>query len=502
MLGLDAADPVLVDRWIDDGSLPHLGTLKKGGSYARLGTSAMHLAGSPWPTFYTGQPPCHHGIYHDFQWRHEGMEYARPQSDWLPATPFWRSLGDGPRVVAYDVPMTLNCEGATGVEVTGWASHDSLGPPATHPPELIAEIKQRFGEWLVSPEAFGRSPVGELLALRDELLENTRRSAELSKWLLQRPWDLGIAVFSALHRGGHRLWDRSSIEGEVGDDEGETFDRALRELYVACDKAVGELVAVAGDATMIVFALHGMMANTTRIDLLDEMLVRALRGPEASTGRRSITRRLGEAMPLGLRRFLTRSIPVGLRNRLMTMWSTGGTKWSSTEAFTLRADVQGYVRVNLQGREPQGIVPPGDLDAVCDRITEGLCSFRDAASGDPIVEEVRRTRDLFENGPQADRLPDLVVRWKETPAAVHHALVSDRLGRIERATPGRIPNGRSGNHRSQGWLIARGPGIPAGATLEREAHILDLAPTALDLLGAESAVPLAGKPIPLEQEGN
>jgi len=147
-------------------------------------------------------------------------------------------------------------------------------------------------------------------------------------------------------------------------------------------------------------------------------------------------------------------------------------------------------------------VPPGDLDAVCDRITEGLCSFRDAASGDPIVEEVRRTRDLFENGPQADRLPDLVVRWKETPAAVHHALVSDRLGRIERATPGRIPNGRSGNHRSQGWLIARGPGIPAGATLEREAHILDLAPTALDLLGAESAVPLAGKPIPLEQEGN
>jgi predicted AlkP superfamily phosphohydrolase/phosphomutase len=502
MIGLDAADPVLVDRWIDDGSLPHLGALKTGGVHGRLQTSATHLAGSPWPTFYTGQPPCHHGIYHDFQWRHEQMKYARPHFDWLPASPFWRSLDSGVKVVAYDVPMTLNCAGATGIEVTGWASHDSLGPPATHPPKLITEIKKRFGGWLVTPEAFGRSSVSELLALRDELQENTRRSLELATWLLQRPWDLGIVVFSALHRGGHRLWDRSSIEGNVGNDEGQAFDRALRELYIACDRAVGELVSLAGEATVIVFSLHGMMVNTTRVDLLDEMLARALHGPEGRVGKRGFTRRLGEAVPLGLRRLLTRSVPDGLRNLMMTLWSTGGTKWNATEAFTLRADLQGYVRVNLQGREPRGTVPPGDFDALCDRITEGLCSFRDASSGESIVEEVRRTRDLFKNGPRSDRLPDLVVRWKETPAAVHHALVSDRLGRIERATPGRIPNGRSGNHRSEGLLIARGPGVPAGTKLEHGADILDLAPTALDLLGLEPTNRLIGKTIPLEERGD
>ena len=100
MVGLDAADPVLVERWIEDGTVLHLAALRRSGAYGRLSSSARYLAGSPWPTFYTGQPPSHHGIYHDYQWRHEAMAYARPSSQWLSATPFWRSLPEDVRVVA------------------------------------------------------------------------------------------------------------------------------------------------------------------------------------------------------------------------------------------------------------------------------------------------------------------------------------------------------------------------------------------------------------------
>lgn len=499
LIGLDAADPILVNRWIDEGSLPHLSVLKKDGLYARLQTSAKYLAGSPWPTFYTAQPPDHHGIYHDFQWRHETMAYARPHSQWLPVKPFWRKLDTNLQVVAYDVPMTMDCQGSTGIEVTGWASHDHLGPPATHPDELIHEIKQRFGVWPASPEAFGRSSLDELLALREELLENTRRSLELSTWLLQRPWDLGIVVFSALHRGGHRLWDRSSLTASIDGKSGEEFDRALRELYEACDRAVGQLVDLAGDATVMVFSLHGMMVNTARTDLLDEMLARTLGGPEVSAGSRSLVRRFGEAIPLSWRRALTRSVPNALRDRMMTMWSTGGTDWKSTEAFTLRADLQGYIRINMRGREVLGVVSPGEYEALCDQIAEGLCSFRDADTGDPVVERVARASGVFDGGPRTHRLPDLIVQWQETPAAVHRALVSDRLGYIARETPSQIPNGRSGNHRSEGLLIARGGGIAAGAIIERPTDILDLAPTVLDQLGLEPDSSMAGKPIPLQQ---
>jgi predicted AlkP superfamily phosphohydrolase/phosphomutase len=496
MLGLDAADPLLIERWTEDGTLPHLARLKQAGTYGRLESSARWLAGSPWPTFYTGQPPSHHGIYHDFQWRHETMEYARPSWDWLQSLPFWRQLATPLDVLSFDVPMLLGCQAARGFEVSGWASHDALAPPASHPPELLGEIRRRFGEWPVGQEEYGRSSVGELLVLHRQLVEATDRSTRLACWMLEKPWDLAVVVFGALHRGGHRLWDRSSIAGPVAEGDGEAFDGALRDLYRACDRAVGDLVAAAGDASIMVFSVHGMMANTARFDLLDGMLARLLHGAQAPPPGPGLLRRLGETMPLSWRRAATRAVPERLRNRLVTRWATGGVDWADTPAFTLRADLQGYVRVNLESREPQGIVPAADLGSFCDRIAEGLYSFRDADTGEPVVADIRRaTSGLFPDGPHSDRLPDLVVAWPDSPGASHRAVVSPVHGRVERGTPGRIPNGRSGNHRPQGFLIARGPGFPAGGQLAPDAHILDLAPTALDILGASPAEPLAGTPL-------
>jgi predicted AlkP superfamily phosphohydrolase/phosphomutase len=496
MLGLDAADPLLIERWTEDGTLPHLARLRQAGAYGRLESSARWLAGSPWPTFYTGQPPSQHGIYHDFQWRHENMEYARPSWDWLQCVPFWRKIVSPLQVLTFDVPMLLGCQAARGFEVSGWASHDALAPPASHPPELLHEIRRQFGEWPVGQEEYGRSSVRELLAVHRQLVEATDRSARLACWMLEKPWDLAVIVFGALHRGGHRLWDRSSIAGPVDEADGQTFDGALRDLYRACDRAVGEVVAAASGASVMAFSVHGMMANTARFDLLDGMLARVVHGADAAPSRRGLLRRLGEAVPLAWRRAATRAVPERLRDRLVTRWTTGGVDWSSTSAFTLRADLQGYVRVNLEGREPHGIVPAADLGPLCDRIAEGLSSFRDADTGEPVVADIRQaTSGLFPDGPRRDRLPDLVVAWPDSPGASHRAVVSPVHGRVDRQTPGRIPNGRSGNHRPQGFLIATGPGFPAGGQLGAGAHILDLAPTALEILGATPAEPLFGTPL-------
>jgi predicted AlkP superfamily phosphohydrolase/phosphomutase len=497
MIALDAADPVLIERWTSDGTLPHLAALRRAGVSGRLSTSARYLAGSPWPTFYTSQPPSRHGLYHDFQWRHETMAFAAPGRDWVSASPFWRHLGADVPVIAYDVPMSLGVEPFNGIEISGWAAHDKLAPPASHPAELIAEIKRKFGEWHIGPEQYGPPPVTELVELRDQLREGIRHSADLALWLLERPWNLAIVAFGALHRGGHRLFDRSSIRGPVTETQGDSFDRGLRDLYVACDAALGRLVAAAPDAAVIAFSVHGMMANTSRADLLDEMLARVLAGKTDARVRQGALRRLGERIPVEWRRAVTSRIPTAFRNRLVTMWSAGGMPWERTRAFALRADLQGYIRVNLQGRERRGIVPPGPaFESLCDQITDGLLSFRDSATGQPVIAAVERTVRLYPDGERRDCLPDLVVRWSDTPAKDHVALDSPRLGRVARSTPGRIPNGRSGNHRGEGFLIARGAGIAAGTRLSPGADILDLAPTAVRMLGTRAAVPLAGRVLP------
>ncbi len=493
LIGLDAADVELVEHWISDGTLPNLAELRRAGTWGRLSTSAKHLTGSPWPTFYTGRPPSDHGIYHDFQWRHERMEFAAPATDWLPVRPFWRGLDSDVFVLVHDVPMTPGTEPFHGVEVTGWGSHDKLVPPCTHPPYLLEQIRRRYGDSPIKPDEYGRASLASLRHLHQQLLDVTQRSAELSGWLLQLPWNLAIVAFGALHRGGHRFWNRSSVEGAVPETLAGWYDGALRELYVAADRAVGSLVAAASDAAIFVFSLHGMMVNTARVDLLDGMLARLLRGPETVPPRRSLLRRAGEAIPLPLRRALTNRVPGPLKNRLMTRWTTGGVDWASTRAFALRADLNGYIRINLSGREARGIVALDQFEDLCDQIRQGLLSFGDAMTGDSLIEEVRRATEVFPAGSAMDRLPDLIVRWKETSGAPHLAVESARFGRVPRATPGRIPNGRSGNHRPAGFLIARGPGIPAGGRLQSDADILDLAPTVVRRLGTRTSVPLAGK---------
>jgi predicted AlkP superfamily phosphohydrolase/phosphomutase len=493
LIGLDAADADLVEGWTDDGTLPNLAALRQAGTWGRLSTAAKYLTGAPWPTFYTGRPPSEHGIYHDFQWRHERMEFAAPATDWLPVRPFWRALNGNASAVVHDVPMTPGTEPFRGVEVTGWGSHDKLVPPDSHPPGLLDEIRKEYGESPIRTDEYGRASLSHLRQLHAELVDLTRRSAQLAAWLLQRPWDLGIVVFGALHRGGHRFWDRSSVDGEIPDELAEWYDCALRELYRTADRAVGDLAAAAPDASVFVFALHGMTVNSARVDFLDDMLSRVIHGPDAVQPRAGLLRRVGEAMPLTLRRTLTNSVPRVLKNRIMTRWTTGGVQWDRTPAFTLRADLNGYIRLNLRGREPKGVVPPEEADGLCARIADGLLTFRDAATGAPLIEEVCRTTDVFPRGDRLDRLPDLIVRWHPTSGAPHEAVSSPRFGRIGRATPGRIPNGRSGNHAPQGFLIASGPRIAAGGRLEAGADILDIAPTALNRLGMRTEVPLAGK---------
>jgi predicted AlkP superfamily phosphohydrolase/phosphomutase len=493
LIGLDAADPVLVDRWIQNGSLPTLGWLKNSGTYGRLDTSAKYLTGSPWPTFYTGQLPCQHGIYEAFQWRHEKMDFAIPTYDWIPATPFWRHLEKDLAVITYDVPMVQGCQAAKGIEICGWAGHDNLVPLEVHPPALLAGVKSRFGSWPMARETFGPSSLDELLGLKENLLENIKRSTDLAIWLLQHPWNLAVIVFGALHRGGHRLWDQTSLKENIPARKGNIFDRALKDLYIACDDAVGQLIAAAPEAAIMVFSLHGMMKNTSRIDLLDNMLARVLSSKKDSSVETSLLRRLAEASPNAWRRYLTQHMPDRYRNQLMTLWMTGRVDWKNTRAFPLRADLQGYIRMNMQGREPKGIVPPGGVyDELCVRISTGLKSFLDSSNGRAVIEEVCRPDEVFGIGPRRDRLPDLIIRWQDTPAGEHSRIESEHYGWIQRKTS-YVPNGRSGNHRPEGFFIACGRGIPAGAQLQEKAHIVDLAPTILRYLGTQTSLPLCGK---------
>ena len=114
------------------------------------------------------------------------------------------------------------------------------------------------------------------------------------------------------------------------------------------------------------------------------------------------------------------------------------------------SDHHGQIRLNLRGRERDGIVDPSEADELCGRIAEGLLSFRDEGGG-ACVSAVDRAESIVGSGAPALRLlPDLLVRWGETPSARLRAVESPRFGRIERTGSG---SGRAGGHTDDAFAI-------------------------------------------------
>jgi len=272
---------------------------------------------------------------------------------------------------------------------------------------------------------------------------------------------------------------------------------ALRDVYIACDAAIGQVIQQAGpDANIIMFSLHGMGPNASRTDVMPEMLSRIL-ADKASAGeplrKPRLSDRLRALIPNEFRSRVKARLPYWIQDKLTLYWRTGDIDWSTTRAFAAFGDLDGYIRINLRGREAQGIVAPGEeYQRLCQQIADGLKTFVDEDSGEPLVESVAMTDEIFPHGAQRALIPDMIVHWTPGSAYRHRRIVSPRYGAIPWPTPGRHPQGRGGNHRPAGFVLACGDAFEPGGRIER-ADILDLAPTVYELLGLPVPVSFRGQ---------
>ena len=148
------------------------------------------------------------------------------------------------------------------------------------------------------------------------------------------------------------------------------------------------------------------------------------------------------------------------------------------------------MRLNLRGRERDGIVPPGEADALLDEMAEGLRTFVDL-DGAPAVEAVDRVADQFGTGARAHQLPDLIVRWTPRPATRIEGVRSERYGTVLRHGVG---SGRSGNHtEGDAWALVV-PGASRLVDPGRPPRLEDVAATAAALAGADTSG-MAGAPL-------
>lgn len=399
MIGLDAMDSGLVDRWMREGAMPCLAALNDRGVVKVL--TSPHGSGDDglWASFQYGVPLGEHGRYHWTIPRPNGTLFMAHERD-ANRRPFWLDLGDrGLRTAVLDIPKCAKPQPLNGIHLADWLVHGRyFDPPRSQPDELAAEIVARFGSaphsrCSYNQEAFDDTEITDVVSnLRTSA---SRKRAAGLHYLNAEAWDLFLIGFKEAHCGSHALWN-------FVDEQHASYDAArnfrlgepLKSIFTDLDAAVGDLIAAAGhDAEVVVFSTIDMKSNGTLNHLMPGVV---------DNINRYLGGRFCEMLPYN--------------------------------------DNHGALRIIAQG---------ADGERIAAVIANLLRELVDAESGVQVVRSI--LRPAVENkGMMARTLPDLLLAC--SPNCNPRAIKSPSLGLIASDVRGIRP----GNHADGGFLIAAG----------------------------------------------
>jgi predicted AlkP superfamily phosphohydrolase/phosphomutase len=515
VIGLDAAEWTLIEPLMASGELPHLARLRETAAFCRL-RQTTPLTEQPWASFLTGGPAPLTALRFDPDAR-KSFELGAPR-----VQPFYARL-PGLRTIVIDVPRMTLAYAVDGAQITGWGGHHLGYPRASRPHGVLSEIERDVGphpafRWFHEFRWYHRF---DLERYTDRLVAGALRRIEVLHWLTARvpDWDLCLSVASEAHSAGEILWHGIDQQHPLQRcTDGAAARRLLCRVYSALDTVVGRLVReLPQDAVLVVCSLHGMQRNDLDKPsaLLPELLARLfagqrlLDGPDPEVWRRagcppvepqrSFAGRLRDhvrhqalvrvpRLVAASRRFRRPAIEqepetdrgpdeigeydtpvdrhVACRYRLL---------WPRMKAFAVPTFTHGRVRINLRGRERDGVVEPEAYGAVCDEVEAAVHACRNPRTGRSVVDDIVRLGD-------EDPSADLLIVWKDCADALEHP----GAGLI-----GPVLYGRTGSHSTRGFAFIAGPGIPPCDLGERPA--VDLTPTIVALLGHEPPAGIQGR---------
>jgi len=491
VIGLDGATFDLIHPWAYAGDLPNLAKLMAEGVHGPLESTIPPVTAPAWATFATGKNPGKHGVF-DFI-RPRGGEFDMVNATSIRAPTLWRILSEADRTVGVmNVPVTYPPQAVNGFVIAGMLS--PVGGTFTYPADLLNRYVGHLKPYRIAPHVQYK-PGNETEFAADLLDLVERRGAYALQLIADFPSDFLMFHFQGTDILQHALWkfiDPAHPDHNL--QAAARFGPALRQVYQYIDAYIGQMLDhLTDDTTTIVMSDHGFgplqYVVNLNLFLLEKGLLQLKRGAwtRLKTGlfRAGIT-------PASIWHLIERTglqnyvwhISKSTRNKIVGRFlSFEDVDWSRTRAYSIGHI--GQIFINLKGREPEGIIESGaEYESVRQQVVVALRDLRHPDTGQPLVDKVI-PGDQVAHGPYAHHSPDLhiVMDGYRTIAFPLFATDSRIVTRQIR--------GDSGCHRLHGILIASGPEIRKGQTVEN-AHIMDLAPTILHLMEL---------PVPADMDG-
>ncbi|MGI9318799.1 MAG: alkaline phosphatase family protein [bacterium] len=498
IIGLDSADQNLIRAWIDDGSLPTFKKLTQTSAWGDSRNPTGMVAGTVWPTFYTGTMPGRTGRFRGTtQFLSGTYEHGSIDFEQFSFQPFWNVLArNGKKSFIVDAPYAFLSEEPEVTQILDWCTHSPWldGTSESNPADLASKTKKQFGTDPVGKCDFAvLDTLKDFAKFRDGLVNRVRQKTDMTlKAISESDCDLFFNVFSETHCAGHQLWlthdsTHPQYDSELVDYLG---GNAMKQVYQAIDGAVAEILdAVDENTAVMVFCSHGMGPAYTGTNLLDDILMRIERRPTPKKRQRfaSILVALWRRAPQFIRTHLT-----PLQKKLwpkMKATLVQPNKKDRKFFEIIINDASGGIRLNVKGREPEGIVEDGkEYDEICEMLRKELSAVINPDTGKPLINRILKTRDLYP-GEHVDCLPDIMVEWNREGQI--YTAESETIGKVDQKFV--FANHRTGDHtEDDGLFFLHAPGVQAGYCGEHS--VADLPPTITALFGC-SFEDIDGKPI-------
>src|SRR6476659_6783539 len=359
VLGLDCAAPEIV---FGDERLVNLRRLMDLGVYGRLESVVPPITVPAWMCMSTSQDPGSLGVY-GFRNRtdhsYDKLGFANSAS--IKALAMWDQLArEGKRSIIMGWPPNYPPRKINGISIGCFLTPDTTKNDFTYPPAFKGKINELVGEYPVDVKNF-RTDRKDWL--KDEIFKMSEKHWKVVHWLLkEQEWDYFHYVDIGLDRMHHGFWNYFD-EKHVLFEPGNPYQNAIPEYYLWLDEQIGKALELLDqDTVVLVVSDHGAQRLDGGI-AMNEWLIRE-----------------------GL--LVLNQYPAALTpfDKLDVNWTKTGV-WSEGGYYA-------RVFFNLEGREPQGVLPANQYEEFQDEMRAKIESIPDD-KGRPLKSLVFKPKDLY-----------------------------------------------------------------------------------------------------------
>lgn len=438
--------------------LPALSRLMDEGAYGPLSSSIPCITVPAWTSMLASKDPGVLGFY-GFRNRadHSYDRMSIATANAIQEKRVWDILTEANKTsIVIGVPQTYPVKPLKGNLISSFLT-PSIERQYTFPHELRFEIERVLEgrPYDLDVPQFRTEDKDDLLQQIQEMTE--KRFAVIKYLLREKPWDFLMFVeigLDRIHHGMWKFWDPAHPKHEADNP----YRSAIPDYYRYLDRELGEILGMLDDDTVVlVVSDHGAKAMEGGI-AVNEWL-----------RREGLLVLKEEPSYEGLVPF--EKVEVDWERT--TAWGAGGY----------------YARIflNVEGREPQGRIPPSRYEKVRNEVKERIEAMPDP-EGRPLGSVVFKPEDLYRQVRNVP--PDLIVyfgnlRWR--------SVGSFGLPNIYTFENDTGPD--DANHDQDGVFILWDPRRNLGGRYLEGLQLMDVAPTILDLMGLRVPPDMQGKVI-------